>query len=178
MMKSMIYTLVCFLTLSAFLSVGGCGASDGGYTTASLYPTQVESICIDMTVRGDAVYRRNLETRLTEAIVKQVQTETSYVIRDRERADSLLRTEITEVRQNVMAFNPDTGNPIDKQMTFVMNIIWLDLDTGEELVNVQEFTVTDIYIPPIPLNEDFFGGSQAVIEKASRRIVEQMRTNW
>jgi hypothetical protein len=166
--------LVCAVILSGVFLAGGC--EPGGYSMESLYPSQIDSVWIDMAVRGDEVYRRQLETRLTEAVIKEIQVETPYTILERDKADSVLNMEVVAVIQQVAAFNPDTGDPIDKQMTFIVNFTWTDLTTGEQLVDKKGFQVSDIYIPP--LGEDFFQGSQAVIEKAARRMVEQMRTDW
>jgi hypothetical protein len=174
MTKTLLSTLMIVAMLPMLLLAGGC--EPGGYSMESLYPSQVDSISIEMAVRGAEVYRRQIETRLTEAVVKQIQVETPYTIQDREKADSVLAMEVVAVVQEVAAFNPDSGDPIDKQMTFIVNFTWTDLNTGELLADRKGFQVTDVYIPDV--GQDFFLGSQSLIEKTARRLVEKMQSDW
>ena len=40
------------------------------------------------------------------------------------------------------------------------------------------FQVSGTYIPTPPFNESFFQGSEDIINKAARLLVEQMESDW
>jgi len=175
-------TLVLAAGLWVAAGLTGCvewdGDGQGAYTLRNQYRTEVESIYVPIWTRGKDVYRRNLEFRLTEAIIKRIQMDTDYRITERARADSELVGRILSVEQSVLGFNPDSGDPREMEVVIVLSFAWRDLKTGKVLVDEPNLRVTGTYIPESPLSEDFFQGSQDVIEKASRRVVEHMEADW
>jgi hypothetical protein len=40
------------------------------------------------------------------------------------------------------------------------------------------FTAAGVYHPTPPFNQEFFRGSERIIDKLARRIVEQMAADW
>jgi len=166
----------------ATLALAGCvemdGDGQGSYTMRDQYREGITSVYVPMWGRGKNVYRRELEFRLTEAVVKRIELDTEYKVTDRSRADTELSGEIVTVEQSQLGFNPDTGNPRETLITMTLAFVWRDLRNGEELVREAEMTVSDTYIRDAPLGEDFFQGSQSLIERASKRIVERMETDW
>jgi hypothetical protein len=131
--------------------------------------------------------------RLTEAVQKQVELNTRYKVTSQSKADTLLEMTIDQIEQTPMSFNPDTGLAREKEIRMLITFTWKDLRSGEILVHRDKFEVEGSYIPNststgtnVPAvsgktkyySEDFFQGSEDVIDRAGARIVEQMEADW
>lgn len=173
-------TTVTLLVGAALLAIAS-GCSDDptkGYTLTSQYDRGVKTVSVPLWGRGKDVYRRGLEMRLTEAVIKRLELDTPYKVTDRRRADTELSGTIERVSQRVLSFNPDTGLPHEKEITLAVSFTWTDLRSGRVLARRRNFRETGSYIPPSPLGEDFFQGSEDAINRLARRIVEQLEANW
>jgi len=153
--------------------VGGCG-----YSFAPLHPVEVKTVSVPMWHRGQDVYRRGLEIRLTEALVKFIELRTPYKVTDGGRADTELTGTIDRISQRVLSLNPDTGRPRELELTLVVSFRWKDLRTGEMRAERTNFAVSGTYIPHEPFGRDFFQGSEGVINELARRVVEHMERPW
>jgi outer membrane lipopolysaccharide assembly protein LptE/RlpB len=171
-MKVKTSTLLIFLTALSAVSAG-CG-----YTMKDQYHAGVNTVFVPVWTRGKDVYRRELEMRLTEAIQKRIEQDTPYKVVAKTRADTELSGRIDRVEQRVLSRNPQTGRPREMEVTFCLSFVWRDLRTGKVLVEQTNFRVTDNYIPHEPLMEDFFQGSEAVINRAAQLVVEKMEADW
>jgi len=159
--------------------VAGCSTDPhAGYTTASQFPTNVRTIAVPIWQRGTDVYRRGLEDRLTEAVVKRIELDTPYKVTDKSRADTLLTGTIKQVRQRVISSNPDTGAAREMELTITVAFTWTDLRDGTVLVQKKKLSVTGNYITECGFSEDFFQGSEDVVNKLAKRIVEHMESPW
>ena len=155
------------------------GAAAGcGYSLDPMYPTDVKTIAVPMWHRGEQVYRRGLEMRLTEAIVKQVELKPPYKVVSRDRAQTELTGTIDRVEQRVLTFDSDTGRPREMEITIFVSFQWKDLRNGDIRVSRSNFSTSGTYISHEPFDRDFFQGSEDVINKLARRIVEQMENAW
>ncbi len=165
--------------LSAIL-LPGCLSDDPtvGYTARSQYRKGIQTVAVPIWTRGKNVYRRNVEIRLTQALVKRIELDTPYKVTDKQKADTLLSGTIERIEQATLSFNPDTGRPREIEVAFTVAFKWEDLRTGDVIVDRRNFRVADVYIPPHPFNEDFFRGSESLMERLARRIVETMEADW
>ena len=167
----------CLALLPAL--AGGCSNDPTqGYTFASQYPTNVRTVTVPIWTRGPAVYRRELEYKLTEALVKQIEHDTPYKVTKPVRADTELTGTIDLVHQRVLSTNPDDGRPREITMTFVVSFRWRDLRSGKVLVEKANYRVTGSYVPSMPFFEHDFHGAEDTINKLARRIVEELREDW
>jgi len=167
--------------LAAGVLLGGAGCSNDptkGYTLKSQYVEGVKTVSVPIWHRGKEVYRRGLEMRLTEAVIKRLELDTPYKVTDKSRADTELRGTIDRISQRVLSFNPDSGLPREKELTVTVSFTWTDLRTGKVLAQRKGFREAGAYVPPQPFGEDFFQGSEDVVNKLARRIVEQMEADW
>jgi len=162
--------IVAFLVAAALT---GCG-----YTTQPLHPQDVTSVNVPVWTLSKNVYRCGLEMRLTEALQKRISQDTRYKIADKGSADTQLTGTIEKISQRVLSGNPDTGRPRETEITITVSFKWTDLRSGKERVEVPTFRVAGTYIPHRPFGEDFFKGSEGVIDKLARRIVEQLESEW
>ena len=166
--------------LAAAAALGGCANADPtrGYTLRSQYRQGIETIAVPIWRRAAGEYRRGIEIRLTESLVKRIESETPYKVVDRKAADTLLEGTLRSVRQHVLSFDPRSGRAREVQARFLVDFTWKDLRTGKVLVARKRFPVTAEYIPEAPFGEDFFLGSEDALNKLAQRIVEQLTEPW
>ena len=162
--------------LPLVFTASGCFNDDPnlGYTARNHYRPGIQTVVVPMWTRGKDVYRRGLEISLTKALVKRIELDTPYKVTKKDRADTEFDGSIDTIIQQVLSFNPDTGQPREIQVTFEVSFKWTDLRTGKVLVERETFDVTGVYLPDAPFNEDFFLGSQKLMDNMALRIVETM----
>lgn len=160
--------------------LSGCLSDDPtlGYTARSQYRQGIRTVAVPIWTRGKDVFRRDVEIRLTEALVKRIELDTPYKVSTKQQADTILTGTIDMISQQTLSFDPDTGDPREKQLTFMVSFKWEDLRTGNIVVEKKNFRVAGVYLPPAPFNEDFFTGSEDLLDKLARRIVETMEADW
>lgn len=160
------------------LAIGGCNADPTqSYTLASQYPGGIRTVAVKILTLGPNVYRRGLEFRLTEAVIKHIELNTNYKVVDKDHADTELTGTITAVSQRTMSMVKDISSPREKEVLISASIQWQDLRKGE-ILRHSEVRAAGSYIPLSPFEEDFFQGSEDAIDKLARRIVEEMETDW
>jgi len=169
------------ILLLAVATTSGCAFGTDptqGYTVRPHFPTNVKTIAVPIWTRGRDVYRRELEIRLTEAIIKRLKMVTTYTVTAKTRADTLLTGSLDSVEQRVMSVNPDTGRPNEMMVTLTVSFRWTDLRTGKILVERKEFTAEASYAPAERLVQDFFQGSEDAINRMAVRVVQQLEEPW
>lgn len=154
--------LVClFLT--------GCG-----YSATRPFRTDIQTIHVEMFQSRE--FRRELEFRLTESLVKRIETETPYRIAPKTTADALLTGEILKVENRTLGRDYETGQPREVASNVVIRFTLKDLRSGEILVERPRFVYQSSYIPSV--NETFSGGMTRAMDGLSEEIVEAMETGW
>ncbi len=171
-----------FLALVLLVMIVGAGcAQDGssGYTTGQgLYRQDIKTVAVPIWRRSDKVYRRELETRLSEALIKRIELDTPWKVTDKSKADTILEGTIVAVTQRVLSFNPREGEPRDAQLRILVNFTWKDLRTGEILANEKRFRDSDVYHVAEPFDEDFFTGANGAVNRLALGIVRRMEEPW
>ena len=171
--------LSALLLLLAIVAVAGCSSDpSAGYSTRSMYAENISTVAVPIWQRGSAVYRRNVEERLTEAIIKRIELDTPYKVVDKSKADTLLEGVLTAYGQRVMSFDPATGNPRDIELTLFVDFTWTDLRSGEILVHREKFRATGVYYPTAPFGEDPYLGAEDALNQLAKRIVETLEKPW
>lgn len=166
-MHRWLLSLPCLL---AVLSVApGCG-----YRTDQLFRADVKTVYVDMFESKE--FRRDLEFMLTEAVKKKIGTDTPYRLAPRDKADTILRGEILEVRQAAFAPSPLSRLPRDKEMMLAIHLEWKDLRSGNLLINQPVLLQAVDYLPPGGEREKF--AEEKVIEKMASRVVARMYDDW
>ncbi|MDP6543686.1 MAG: LPS assembly lipoprotein LptE [Phycisphaerae bacterium] len=160
-------------SLIALIAVSGCG-----YKIGTMHRSDVRTIAVPVWTRGPGVFRRGLEMDLTKAIVNRIQLDTRYRICAEAQADTKLTGQLTNVRQQSLTINTDTGASRAMEATFTISFKWTDLRNGEVLENRDNFEVSGRYIEAAPFGETFFSGSREAIDEAAQRIVEQLEEGW
>jgi hypothetical protein len=172
-------SIALWVALVAALTLSGCtGGASGPYSTEPMYRQDVRTVAVPIWTRGDSVYRRDLEFRLTEAIVKRLELNTPYRVADKSSADTMLEGQILEVSQRVLSVNPNLGTPRQLQLQLVVAYTWTDLRTGEILVEKPRFVSAGVYSDTQSLDEDFFLGSAEAVNQLAERVVESLEQSW
>lgn len=169
--------LLCCVVATA-ISAGCSTDPTKGYTLASQYDSGIKTVYVPIFTRGRDVFRRDIEQRLTEAVVKKIELNTPFKVVDKGRADTELKGSLDLVSQRVLSFNPDTGLPRETEITMTVSFTWTDLRSGKVIRQMTNLRQSGVYIPPSPLNEDFFQGSEDAVNRLAQRIVEQMASDW
>lgn len=155
-----------------------CGCSGSGYTVGDQYRPGIRTVAVDVWQRGREIYRRDIEMRLTEAVVKRIEQDTPYKVTTKARADTLLTGSIDKIEQRTLAFSPDTGLPRETEITMTVSFVWKDLRSGETIVEEEELIVSGRYTREAPIESDFFQGSEGLINRVARQVVEHMEKPW
>ena len=161
-----VWTSVVLLAVSL---LSGCG-----YSTQRPFRTDIQSIHVEMFHSRE--FRRDLEFRLTESIVKRIELDTPYRIAPRKSADALLTGELIKVRNRTFGNDFDTDLPREIGSTVVIRYRLKDMRNGEILVERPRFVYQTSYIPPV--GETFTQGMTRAVDGLAEHIVESMETGW
>ncbi len=173
-------TISAITRVGAFLlaaaACGGCVQSP--YTTTDQYRPAVRTVAVPVWTRSKDVYRRDLELRVTEALVKRIELDTLYKVTDKSRADTLSTGRIETISKIVLGWDSDSGLPREKEIVVTVSFRWVNLGSGDGIVHEKGMRIGGTYLPPGPLHEDFFQGSETIVNRIARRVVEQMEAEW
>ena len=125
------------LALAAVSAGAGCTNPDPtvGYTIASQYRPGIRTVAVPIWQVGAHEYRRGIEFRITEALVKHIEGATPYKVVDASRADTLLTGTLLQADQRVLNYDPRTGTAREIQVRPHVDFTWKDLRTGQGLVS-------------------------------------------
>ncbi len=150
------------------------GAAGCSYSTARPFRTDIKTIHVDMFHSKE--FRRELEFRLTEALVKRLEMDTPYRIAPRRTADMLLTGEILAVDNRTFGDDLALDLPREIGSTVVVRFRLQDMRTGNVLVERPRFVYQTSYIPPV--GETFTTGMTRALEGLAEQIVETMESGW
>jgi hypothetical protein len=150
--------------------VGGLG----GYQWKSLYRDDVRTVAVP--IFSNRSYRRGVEFQLTKAIINQLEAQSPYKVVPRERADTILEGEITDIFIRTFSQDPNTAVPQEQFYLVRVNFTWKDLRTGKMLVERRRFEQTASFYPT--LGEGQYVGSQQNVERLALAIVQEMQAEW
>ncbi len=144
------------------------------YSTSRPFSTDIQTIHVDMFHSKE--FRRELEFRLTEAIVKRIELDTPYRIAHKATADAVLTGEVLSVQNRTFGDDFDRDLPREIGSTITVKFRLQDMRTGEILVERPRFTFQTSYIPPV--GESFTMGMVRGLDGMAEQIVESMESNW
>lgn len=156
------------------LGVAGCAGMDG-YTNASLYPSGLSSVYVEMFENES--FWRGVEYDLSDALSKRIEAETPYkVVSDRDRADSVISGQIVSVDQTVLSIEREMGTALEKEVELRVIVTWKNLTTGELLVESRSVGASGSY--SALQSQSFKYASRIATNNLASRIVELMETQW
>ena len=157
------------LALAALTGMGGCQ-----YSAEPPFRTDIQTVHVEMFQSKE--FRRELEMRLTESIIKRIEMDTPYRMASRETADVVLSGELLGVENRTFGDDFETDLPREIGSTIVVRFQLKDLRTGEILVDQPRFVYQTSYIPPV--GETFTTGMTRGLDGLAVLIVETMETSW
>jgi hypothetical protein len=105
----------------ALLFLCGCAGYQVG--NQSLFPQEVHTVYVPVFKSNS--FRRNLGERLTEAVVKEIETTTPYKVVDEAHADTTLSGAIIQETKTVLV--PDlSGDAREVQTAISVQVSWVD----------------------------------------------------
>jgi hypothetical protein len=168
---------LCGVLAAVFVS--GCAGYRVG--TRSLYHPEIRTIYVPV-FQSDS-YRRNLGERLTEAVAKRIEMNTSYKVVHDPMADSQLIGRLEVDRKRVATLRK-TGEPRDTEVKITARIDWTDrrgnlLRQGYSVVVpgvVANVSATSDVIPEA--GSSIASTHQQTIDRLADEIVSQLEIPW
>ncbi len=160
--------------LMIFSSIALTALTGCGYSTQRPFPTDIQTVHVEMLQSKE--FRRELEFRLTEAIVKRIELDTPYRIAPRRTADALLSGEILNVENRTFGDDYKTDLPREIGSTIVIRYRFQDLRSGDILIERPRFVYQTSYIPPA--GERFNDAMTRGLEGLAEQMVETMESSW
>jgi hypothetical protein len=170
--------LLAALSLAALAGCAGYQqagtGSRGSYQWTSLYRQDVQTVAVPIFTNVD--YARGDEFTLTKAIVTQIEQRTPYKVVDRERADTILEGQITQIRRQTLSSDAGSGLPQEQLYAIRVDFTWKDQRSGKILVERRGFETTLPYYPT--LGEGRQTGSLNTAEQMAIAIVQELEADW
>jgi len=157
------------LWLVAALVLGGCG-----YTSGSLVSKEYRTVYIP--IWENTTFRRGLEFRLTELLQKEVERRTHLKLTTEDRADTKLSGEVVAFQQRVLTENR-LDQPLETQVTVVVNFRWEDLRTGRLILREDGLAQTGEAVTGLGETAEGAGATEA-FEDLVKQIVDKMEAGW
>jgi hypothetical protein len=170
--------------MTSLLACAWTGAGCAGYRVGnrSLYRQDVRTVQVPI-VESDSL-RRQLGERLTEAIVKQLELNSSYkVVGSADAADSVLRCRLIGDQKRVVA-ETRTDEMRATALSFQVQMEWVDrrnqslLQRTELPLPSSLLTIAQSKTMIAETGQSVASTQQAALEALARQIVEQMEAAW
>jgi hypothetical protein len=159
------------------LALGSC-ASDPteGYSFRSTYAGNVRSIAVPMF--QNMTQAPGLDRQLTEAVTKELQRSTPWLVTTGEDADTSLTGTIRAADQRLLSVDRITGLAQELAVTVTVDFEWRDNRTGKVIVSQRNFSATDTFVASRPSAERLEQGEQGAVGQVARDIVTSLRSAW
>lgn len=178
-MKNQLTALAMLLTMA----LAGCGYNvsggernrpEAGYHWNTLYREDIATVAVPVFSTKD--FRRGIEFRLTEAVIKQLEAHAPYKVVPRERAETILEGQVTSVRVGSLSRDFQTNLPRQQDLVITVDLTWKDLRTGKILMQRRGLQQDGTFYPS--LGEGEWTGAQQAIERFALAIVQEMQADW
>ncbi len=167
--------LVCIAALVG--SQGGCEQVDPkqGYTSRSLYRTDVKTVFVQMFESES--FRRGIEFELTRALAGQLELHSPYkVVSDRRKADTILYGSINRVTERRLARQRELDRPLANEVVLVATFSWKDLRSADMLIEDRKVRVSGDYVAFLGAGRE--SAAREAANEMAVRIVEAMEAEW
>jgi hypothetical protein len=156
------------------VGVGGCGSSTG-YSNASLFPDDIESVYVEMF--DNSSFRRGTEYTFSNALAKRIETETPYkIVSNRDRADSVVSGRLVTVGESILTVERELGRALEKEVVLTAVVNWKSLKTGRLMINSRTVTAAASYSEF--QDQDFTYASAVAANKLAQNVVQLMEHQW
>lgn len=168
-------TLGALLLLSSLL-IGCASDPSKGWAQSSAFNTSLRTIAVP--VFANSTSNRSLSQNLTEAVVKEIESVTPWKVTGQGRADTMLRGTLTDYRLTLLSKDPTTGLANEMLVQATVNFQWIDLRTGEPIIERDGFAASSLFTPSRPSQQPVEIGSFEVVQVLARDIVDTLQAEW
>ena len=157
------------------------GCAGYQYGTDGLFPAGIATVHVPV-VRNDT-FRPDLGVRLTEALVREIETRTNYKVTSDPNADTVLRCRIVDETKQVLT-EGSTDDPRALDAAISVRAAWTHRN-GRQLLQNSVIPIDDTAISfgqnvrLVPeAGQSVDTAMQSVIQRLASRIVSQMESRW
>lgn len=147
-----------------------------GYAFGTAHDQGIESVAVP--IFKNRTQARGIETTITEALIKQIQQRTPWVVSDTSRADTTLEGSLSTIHLRQLSQTPRTGLVQEQAVTLTVQFQWRDNRTGEILTGRTGFSASATFVPEPPVSERIEHAQRQAAEQLARDIVSQLRSGW
>lgn len=171
----------CFLLACLLASMLTTGCATYQFGSRSLYRDDIRTVYVP--VAHNESFRHDLGPRLTDAVIRQIETRTPYKVTGDPAADSVLSLRITNATKSVLT---EAASDDPRALDSIVSVVVLWNDRGGNPM-LQNHVVVDANLGTSLLQSNRFvpeaGQSiqtslQATIDDLADRIVSQMEMRW
>jgi len=175
-----VYPRMCFyvplpgaLVLLA-LALSGCAVLSG-YSNESLFPRELDSICLEMF--DNQSFRRGVESEISDALSKHIEVDTPYkIVSSPDHADTVISGQIVSIAELSLTTERETGRILEKEVELQAIVNWKNLKTGELLIDNELVSASASYSEY--QQQNFKYASSLAANTLARKIVEMMERKW
>ncbi len=175
-----IYSMpILLVIMAATLALGGCASYHVG--NYGLFSNEVRTVGV--SICGNETWRRGYGERLTEALVREIESRTPYKVVPACRADTVLEVKIVSERKNV-TFQNDWTDPRELTMDMTVKAQWIDRRT-QELRQSQNINLNSVALEIsngaamiAEAGQSNATTSQKMMETLAQRLVGMMEVAW
>lgn len=166
---------VSLLVSSLLASVGCSSDPTKGYSFKSTHDSQVRTV--QVPIFQNKTYFHGVETEMTEAIVKEIQNKTPWIIDPSPAADTTLSGTITNVQLRRTATD-QSGYVQELGYIITVDFEWVDNSTGKTIVARRNFSGADTFVPTRGVSEKIEYGQTSASQRIARDMVSELRSTW
>ncbi len=164
--RSLLALVACAITLT------GCA----GYRFESTHDQGIRTVSVE--IFENRTDDPGIELALTEAIIKEIQSNTPWRVADDTVADTRLSGKITRAGFRNLSRTRGIGLAQEVKFELSVDFDWKDSHTGELLAGRRSFDSMATFVPTRGIDERIDIGELGAMQKIAARIVDEMRADW
>ena len=173
----MMRALACLLMINSLALLAGCSSDPTkGYAAISVFPASVRTIAVPIIT--NRTYFRDVEFELTDALIKQIETQTPYKVTSQTDADTVLTGQIRNVQLDHLSKSRLTGLTEEVIVGVTIDFQWKDVRSNRVLVERRSFTGHGLFVPSNPTGEPIALGEFAAVQQLARDVVAELQAQW
>lgn len=165
------------VTMCGLLFLSGCSSDPTkGYAAMSPFATNIRKVAVP--IFANQSYVRDVEFELTDALVKEIETQTPYKVTAEAEADTILLGQIRNVQMDQLSKSRLTGLTEEVIVSVTIDFQWKDARTGRVMLERRSFSGHGLFVPSRPSGEPIELGKFAAVQHLARDIVNELRAQW
>lgn len=133
---------------------------------------------ISVPVFDNTSYMHGMEADLTEALVKEIQRNTQWVVVQGGSAQSTLSGVISSGVMQPLSLSSRSGMVMEQAVELTVDFEWRDARSGEVLIARKGFKTMQSFVPARGTDERLELGQHAAVQELARSIVNELRSSW